>query len=383
VNYIPRIIRQSLLFFLLLPLWSIGHPWNVLFQFSPLILYTVGRTSWTVNQPISRPLRTKNNTDTINADIHALSGMRTHDPSVRRGEDSLCLRPCGHCDRVTRGCLLTVYINQIYNDASGQENRINDRGDPLRWPRDTLYPQKLALTSPTTGGRSVGIVRLRTKGRWVSHNDAYLWWGVSVRITMQDVHPLPWQSPEHNIGSPSGPAQGSAAAAACGVDPSELPLMLSRLQWGALYSLLSTRTGLSDSDFSVLQRDQSVNRTCGLLCSSWMELYRNNCLIWMLSQVCLLRYNFLTRLHTNFVMWVRNTVTFLHVTCRGPSTEHPEYYDIYCGLLSICTVTKAVNLFESRIRLNNTQNFISHFTVKTLRLHYQDQPINITSRNKY
>ena len=26
-----------------------------------------------------------------------------------------------------------------------------------------LYPQKLALTSPTDGGRSVGIVRVRTK----------------------------------------------------------------------------------------------------------------------------------------------------------------------------------------------------------------------------
>jgi hypothetical protein len=43
-------------------------------------------------------------------------------------------------------------------------NRINGWGDPLRWPRDTLYPQKFALTSPTSGGRSVGIVRLRTKG---------------------------------------------------------------------------------------------------------------------------------------------------------------------------------------------------------------------------
>jgi hypothetical protein len=32
----------------------------------------------------------------------------------------------------------------------------------LRWPRDTLYPLKLALTSPTSGGRSVGIVRWRT-----------------------------------------------------------------------------------------------------------------------------------------------------------------------------------------------------------------------------
>jgi hypothetical protein len=30
-------------------------------------------------------------------------------------------------------------------------------GNPLRWPRDTLHPQKLALTSPTSSGRSVGI----------------------------------------------------------------------------------------------------------------------------------------------------------------------------------------------------------------------------------
>jgi hypothetical protein len=28
-------------------------------------------------------------------------------------------------------------------------------GDPLRWPRDTLYPQKLTLTSSTSGGPSV------------------------------------------------------------------------------------------------------------------------------------------------------------------------------------------------------------------------------------
>jgi hypothetical protein len=40
---------------------------------------------------------------------------------------------------------------------------INGRGDPLLWPRDTLYPQKLALTSPICSGRSVGIVCLRTK----------------------------------------------------------------------------------------------------------------------------------------------------------------------------------------------------------------------------
>jgi hypothetical protein len=47
--------------------------------------------------------------------------------------------------------------------APSLENRSYGCGDPLRWPRNTLYPQKLALTSPTSGGRSVGIVRLRTK----------------------------------------------------------------------------------------------------------------------------------------------------------------------------------------------------------------------------
>jgi hypothetical protein len=36
------------------------------------------------------------------------------------------------------------------------------RGNSLRWPRNTLYPEKFALTSPTSGG-SVDIVRLRCK----------------------------------------------------------------------------------------------------------------------------------------------------------------------------------------------------------------------------
>ena len=54
------------------------------------------------------------------------------------------------------------YLNKKL-EAPVQKTEINGRGDPLRWPRDTLYPQKLALTSPTGGVRSVGIVRSRTK----------------------------------------------------------------------------------------------------------------------------------------------------------------------------------------------------------------------------
>jgi hypothetical protein len=51
----------------------------------------------------------------------------------------------------------------INSSGSCLENREYGRGYPLRWPRDTLYQQKLVLTSTTCGGRSVGIVRLRTK----------------------------------------------------------------------------------------------------------------------------------------------------------------------------------------------------------------------------
>jgi hypothetical protein len=46
---------------------------------------------------------------------------------------------------------------------AGLESREYDSGDPLRWPRDAIYQQKLALTSPTSGCRSVGIDRSRTK----------------------------------------------------------------------------------------------------------------------------------------------------------------------------------------------------------------------------
>jgi hypothetical protein len=35
--------------------------------------------------------------------------------------------------------------------------------NPLRWPRCTLYPKNLALRSPTSCGRSVGMVCCRTK----------------------------------------------------------------------------------------------------------------------------------------------------------------------------------------------------------------------------
>jgi hypothetical protein len=49
------------------------------------------------------------------------------------------------------------------NSGSGLERREYDHGGPLHWPCDTPYSQKLILTSPTSGGRSVGIVRSRSE----------------------------------------------------------------------------------------------------------------------------------------------------------------------------------------------------------------------------
>jgi hypothetical protein len=47
--------------------------------------------------------------------------------------------------------------------GSGLEIREYGHRDPLCRPYNTLCPQKYAQTSSTKGGRSVGIVRLRTK----------------------------------------------------------------------------------------------------------------------------------------------------------------------------------------------------------------------------
>jgi hypothetical protein len=43
---------------------------------------------------------TQNNTniEQTHTDIHALIGIRTHDPSVQAGEDGSCLRPLGRSD---------------------------------------------------------------------------------------------------------------------------------------------------------------------------------------------------------------------------------------------------------------------------------------------
>jgi hypothetical protein len=70
--------------------------------------------------------------------------------------------------------------------GSGLENREYGRRDPPRWPRGTFYPQKLAITSPTSGGRSVDIVRSRTHTMefFLSCVMNPSWWSVIVRAML-------------------------------------------------------------------------------------------------------------------------------------------------------------------------------------------------------
>jgi hypothetical protein len=56
-----------------------------------------------------------------------------------------------------------VPVINVWMPEPGLENREYGRWDPSFWPRGTLYPQKLALTLLTRGGRSVGIVRSRNE----------------------------------------------------------------------------------------------------------------------------------------------------------------------------------------------------------------------------
>jgi hypothetical protein len=104
--------------------WSSGKKFN-LFCYKLYCYYYYGSTalcwalaafsvSWSYAQSVGplgrgispsqgRYLHTGQHEPRMNAhniDIHALSGIRTHDLSVRASEDSSCLRPRGHCDRL-------------------------------------------------------------------------------------------------------------------------------------------------------------------------------------------------------------------------------------------------------------------------------------------
>jgi hypothetical protein len=99
-------------------------------------------------------------------DMDRLCGLVVRVPGYRfraPGFDSRRYQIFWEVVGLERGPLsLVSYLNGKVA-APGLENRDYGRGGPLRWPHDTLYQLKLALTSSAGCGRLVDIVRLRTK----------------------------------------------------------------------------------------------------------------------------------------------------------------------------------------------------------------------------
>jgi hypothetical protein len=86
------------------PLWALA-------AFQSPDLFTIGRTPWTSDQLVARPLPKHRTAKTQNKHIYtpnirALSGIQTHDHSVRASEDSSCLRPFRYSDRPFYGIVL-------------------------------------------------------------------------------------------------------------------------------------------------------------------------------------------------------------------------------------------------------------------------------------
>jgi hypothetical protein len=98
-----------------------------------------------------------------------------------------------------RGVWCRVQLETIlfpFHVVPGLENRDYGRSDPSRWLHGTLYQQKLALTSPTRGGRSVGIVRSRTQA-----TEFVCFCFTSFIPTQPTQHPVQWVTAaiEHSL----------------------------------------------------------------------------------------------------------------------------------------------------------------------------------------
>jgi hypothetical protein len=108
------------------------------------------------------------------------SGQSSWLDSQRSGFDSWCYQIFREVVDLERSPLsLMSTIEELLgrrSSSSGLENRDYGSKDPPRWPRGTLCPQKMALTSPTSGGCLVGIVCPRTKATELLLFSYYAMW---------------------------------------------------------------------------------------------------------------------------------------------------------------------------------------------------------------
>jgi hypothetical protein len=97
----------SFVLFFPLALQPTFGPWPTCMKLSVLLQFTrswtFGRDSldgWSARRKASTCSQTQKNAHTQTLNIHALSGIRAHDPGFRASEDSTRLRPPGYRDRL-------------------------------------------------------------------------------------------------------------------------------------------------------------------------------------------------------------------------------------------------------------------------------------------
>jgi hypothetical protein len=87
-----------------------------------------------------------------------VSGYRSRGPGV----DSRPYQIFWEVGGLERGPLNFVRTIEELREWKSSGSGLENHGNSFRWPRNTIYPQRFALTSPTSGGRSADVVRLRT-----------------------------------------------------------------------------------------------------------------------------------------------------------------------------------------------------------------------------
>jgi hypothetical protein len=101
--------------------------------------------------------------------VDRLCGLVIGVPGYRSGFDCRHYQSFWEIVGLERGPLRLVSTTEELigrkSRGSGLESREYGRRDRSRWPRGTLYTQNFALTSTTSGSRSVGIVRSRTQAK--------------------------------------------------------------------------------------------------------------------------------------------------------------------------------------------------------------------------
>jgi hypothetical protein len=134
-------------------------------------------------------------------DIHAVSGIRTHDPSVRASEDSSCLRPRGHCDQQPRyyagGSYSNVTCLQLRPPSISLQCKVNIRTLHHLFVTDLKQARKFYTSVASWAGYlnasylySESVQLESRQGYYPSQVDLMVSWFTTVRPQIS-----PWNMP--------------------------------------------------------------------------------------------------------------------------------------------------------------------------------------------